>query len=119
MLIQYLGSILYMLIIQPFHIIWSLFKRSPQKSAKMTPSPISFKGPRIKQPFEVFLVLDIEGTCDLGTDFNYPNEIIVRARMTFYKNTYFFLMIIPGIACLYAALEGQNGRWQGKCAGTC
>jgi 3'-5' exoribonuclease 1 len=43
---------------------------------KITPSPISFKGPRIKQPFEVFLVLDIEGTCDLGTDFNYPNEII-------------------------------------------
>ena len=48
----------------------------------MTPSPISFKGPRIKQPFEVFLVLDIEGTCDLGTDFDYPNEIIVRARTT-------------------------------------
>jgi hypothetical protein len=45
---------------------------------KMTPSP----GPRIKQPFEVFLVLDIEGTCDLETDYNYPNEIIVRAKMT-------------------------------------
>ena len=51
-------------------------------TTKMTPSAISFKGPRVKQPFEVFLVLDIEGTCDLGTDFNYPNEIIVRARMT-------------------------------------
>lgn len=63
-------------------MISNLFKRPLQKSTKITPSPISFKGPRIKQPFEVFLVLDIEGTCDLGTDFNYPNEIIVRDRMT-------------------------------------
>ncbi|PPQ68968.1 hypothetical protein CVT24_000357 [Panaeolus cyanescens] len=29
-----------------------------------------------KQPYDAFLVLDIEGTCKLGTDFNYPNEII-------------------------------------------
>jgi hypothetical protein len=57
---------------------------------KMTPSAISFKGPRIKQPFEVFLVLDIEGTCDMDTDFNYPNEIIVRARMTSWKIMYHF-----------------------------
>jgi len=28
------------------------------------------------QPFEAFLVLDIEGTCKQGSDFNYPNEII-------------------------------------------
>ncbi|KAF9562164.1 hypothetical protein CPC08DRAFT_706893 [Agrocybe pediades] len=28
------------------------------------------------QPYEFFLVLDLEGTCKLGTDFNYPNEII-------------------------------------------
>ena len=55
---------------------------------KMTPSAISFKGPRVKQPFEVFLVLDIEGTCDMDTDFNYPNEIIVRARMTSWKTMY-------------------------------
>lgn len=66
-------------------MISSLFERLRQKftSTNMNPSPpISSKGPRIKQPFEVFLVLDIEGTCDLGTDFNYPNEIIVRARIT-------------------------------------
>lgn len=31
-----------------------------------------------RQPYDAFLVLDIEGTCKLGTDFNYPNEIIVR-----------------------------------------
>lgn len=38
--------------------------------------------PRTKQPFEAFLVLDIEGTCMLGTDFNYPNEIIVGPLKT-------------------------------------
>ncbi|PPQ89115.1 hypothetical protein CVT25_006487 [Psilocybe cyanescens] len=31
---------------------------------------------KTKQSYEVFLVLDIEGTCKPGTDFNYPNEII-------------------------------------------
>ena len=43
-------------------------------------SASSFKGPRVKQPYEVFLVLDIEGTCNQDTGFNYPNEIIVRAN---------------------------------------
>ena len=63
-------------------MISTLIRKPRQKleSTKITPSPNPFKG-RIKQPFEVFLVLDIEGTCDLGTDFNYPNEIIVRARI--------------------------------------
>ena len=51
----------------------------PAKREKKAPASISFQGPRIKQPYEVFLILDIEGTCDLGTNFNYPNEIIVRA----------------------------------------
>ncbi len=34
---------------------------------------------RTKQPYETFLVLDVEGTCVQGSDFGYPNEIIVRA----------------------------------------
>jgi hypothetical protein len=51
------------------------------KQGKMTS-----EGPRIKQPFEVFLVLDIEGTCDVGTNFDYPNEIIVRANDKSKKN---------------------------------
>jgi len=50
----------------------------PTKRVNMAPASVPFKGPRTKQPYDVFLVLDIEGTCDLGTDFNYPNEIIVR-----------------------------------------
>ncbi|KAG5639605.1 hypothetical protein H0H81_010807 [Sphagnurus paluster] len=32
--------------------------------------------PKAKQPYEAFLVLDVEATCQLGTDFNFPNEII-------------------------------------------
>jgi hypothetical protein len=78
---QHLRSLFYALVVQPFHLISSLCKKPRQKSMKITPS-LTGKGPRIKQPFEVFLVLDIEGTCDLGTDFNYPNEIIVRTRTT-------------------------------------
>lgn len=29
-----------------------------------------------KQPYDAFLVLDVEATCHEGTDFNFPNEII-------------------------------------------
>ena len=31
----------------------------------------------VKQPYDSFLVLDVEATCQEGTDFNWPNEIIV------------------------------------------
>ena len=32
----------------------------------------------VKQPYDAFLVLDVEATCQEGTDFSWPNEIIVR-----------------------------------------
>ncbi|KDR73447.1 hypothetical protein GALMADRAFT_610486 [Galerina marginata CBS 339.88] len=52
-------------------------KKARRAKAKKLPSkqesPLVQK---TKQPYEVFLVLDLEGTCKLGTDFNYPNEII-------------------------------------------
>ena len=35
----------------------------------------------VKQPFDAFLVLDVEATCVTGSDFNWPNEIIVRASL--------------------------------------
>ncbi|KAF8969802.1 hypothetical protein BDZ97DRAFT_1902227 [Flammula alnicola] len=44
--------------------------------------------PRTRQPYEAFLVLDLEGTCKLGTDFNYPNEIIEFPVSTFVKPTW-------------------------------
>jgi 3'-5' exoribonuclease 1 len=34
---------------------------------------------RIQQPYDAFLILDVEATCFQGTDFDYPNEIIVRS----------------------------------------
>ena len=33
--------------------------------------------PKTRQPYEFFLVLDVEATCQRGADFNFPNEIIV------------------------------------------
>ncbi|KAF5386757.1 hypothetical protein D9615_001814 [Tricholomella constricta] len=40
--------------------------------------PVSSPSPPLtaKQPYEAFLVLDVEATCHQGTDFNFPNEII-------------------------------------------
>lgn len=35
---------------------------------------------RVPQPYDAFLVLDVEATCLPGTDFHWPNEIIVRYR---------------------------------------
>ncbi len=32
----------------------------------------------VKQPYDAFLVLDVEATCMEGTNFDWPNEIIVR-----------------------------------------
>ncbi|THH33882.1 hypothetical protein EUX98_g331 [Antrodiella citrinella] len=36
----------------------------------------------VKQTYEAFLVLDVEATCMPGTDFNYPNEIIVSSSQS-------------------------------------
>ena len=33
------------------------------------------------QPYDAFLVLDVEATCLQGTDFHWPNEIIVSYRI--------------------------------------
>lgn len=37
---------------------------------------------RVKQPYDAFLVLDVEATCEEGTGFEWPNEIIVRLIYT-------------------------------------
>lgn len=45
-------------------------------------SPPTLKRPEspwpVNQPYDAFLVLDVEATCQEGTDFTWPNEIIVR-----------------------------------------
>ncbi|KAI5123281.1 hypothetical protein M0805_009302 [Coniferiporia weirii] len=42
---------------------------APKLEKPETPWPV-------KQPYDAFLVLDVEATCQEGTDFNWPNEII-------------------------------------------
>lgn len=51
-------------------------KSARHPKAKKVASPAA--KPSTAQPYDVFLVLDLEGTCELGTNFDYPNEIIVR-----------------------------------------
>ncbi|KAJ7582936.1 ribonuclease H-like domain-containing protein [Mycena floridula] len=45
-------------------------------SRPSNPPQKNHEGKQTKQPYEAFLVLDVEGTCQQGTDFDYPNEII-------------------------------------------
>ena len=40
---------------------------------------------QVKQTVDAFLVLDVEATCKQGTDFDYPNEIIVRSAAPHYR----------------------------------
>ncbi|KII88959.1 hypothetical protein PLICRDRAFT_40586 [Plicaturopsis crispa FD-325 SS-3] len=39
-------------------------------------APIAVNTPRVKQPYDALLVLDVEATCVAGCGFEYPNEII-------------------------------------------
>jgi hypothetical protein len=65
------------------------FKTKKQTVAKESP----YVTPKTTQPYDAFLVLDLEGTCELGTDFNYPNEIIVRYII--YKEDTHLRLITP------------------------
>ncbi|KAJ2930098.1 hypothetical protein H1R20_g7017, partial [Candolleomyces eurysporus] len=49
--------------------------RWPKKKKVSVPDVVE-PPKRVEQPVDMFLVLDIEGTCNKGTDFNFPNEII-------------------------------------------
>lgn len=42
-----------------------------------------------KQTYDAFLVLDVEGTCQPGTDFNYANEIIASHPVIFFVSWVF------------------------------
>lgn len=76
--------------------------------------------PPPKQPYDAFLVLDIEGTCQLGTDFNYPNEIIVRKRFTpFVRHLFISLPTALGISRLSPSMGRQDGRWPSMRAESC
>ncbi|KAL0947144.1 hypothetical protein HGRIS_013272 [Hohenbuehelia grisea] len=49
--------------------------RSGKKKRVQTQHPASKQQPR-RQLYDAFLVLDVEATCQLGSSFDYPNEII-------------------------------------------
>lgn len=64
----------------PRHMRYSRQTRALRKSLNSV-TPFTPPQPPIeksKQPYDAFLVLDVEATCQEGTDFNFPNEIIVR-----------------------------------------
>lgn len=50
----------------------------PPDSPPDPPKDPSFKP---MQPYDALLILDVEATCFQGTDFDYPNEIIVRTLL--------------------------------------
>lgn len=48
-----------------------------ENDPKATPLPkVTVDIGAARQTYDAFLVLDVEGTCQMGTDFNYANEII-------------------------------------------
>lgn len=78
------------------------YQRTPRRvkaKKKSIPTAEPPRSPAIVQPFEAFLVLDIEGTCNQGTDFNYPNEIIVSAvfQPTSTPDTVIFILGTPSL----------------------
>jgi 3'-5' exoribonuclease 1 len=67
----------------------------------------------VKQPYDAFLVLDVEATCAQGTDLNWPNEIIVsnfNIRFVHIReSSLYFLYLQEFPVCLL--------RWKDKSAG--
>jgi len=63
----------------------------------------------VTQVYDYFLVLDIEGTCEAGTTFDYPNEIIVGNQRC-YKTT-LSISSIAGVASLSLGLERPGERF--------
>ncbi|KAJ7632413.1 ribonuclease H-like domain-containing protein [Roridomyces roridus] len=52
----------------------ALFKL--RTSSSVSPEPAQVVSERVKQPYDAFLVLDVEATCQIDSTFDYPNEII-------------------------------------------
>lgn len=69
---------------RPFIVQKPLFRSPPPRpppsqasAAAMVSTPaVAIDRVAARQPYDAFLVLDVEATCQPGTDFNYANEII-------------------------------------------
>jgi hypothetical protein len=70
----------------------------------------SAEDPPPKQPYDAFLVVDVEGTCDQTAPWGYPNEIIVRTRLTLQMCHMLILGPCSGMARLSHAVDGQAKR---------
>jgi len=92
-------------------------KAKRPKLQNAPPAPEVLVDLRTKQPYEAFLVLDVEGTCQLGSDYNYPNEIIVRVNVTD-RSSFSLRFDVLGVPCMFAAVDGQISRRQGTQAQT-
>jgi hypothetical protein len=83
------------------------FQNKTRRSRKLKKGVIPAL-PQAAQPIEAFLVLDVEATCQQGSDMDFPNEIIVRI-------THSFVVTKPwvrrhsdlGTSCLPPAMERQ------------
>jgi hypothetical protein len=63
-----------------------------------------------KQPYDAFLVVDVEGTCNQTAPWGYPNEIIVRTRLTLQMCHMLIHGSRSGMAGLSHAVDGQAKR---------
>jgi hypothetical protein len=82
----------------------------PIQSQKLALYETSVEDTPPKQPYDAFLVVDVEGTCDQTAPWGYPNEIIVRKRSTLRMCCMPILTSRSGMACLFHAVDGQAKR---------
>lgn len=67
----------------PVKVLEELNHIAPSRITKeQFPTNSQAEAVTVKQPYDAFLVLDVEATCFRGTGFEWPNEIIVRRTST-------------------------------------
>jgi hypothetical protein len=67
----------------------------------------------VNQPWNAFLVLDVEGTCEDNTPFSYPNEIIVEYPDVNLCNAVFsFIYKRSGLSVYFAGPTRQKKEKQ-------
>ena len=65
---------------------------------------------KVPQPYDAFLVLDVEATCLHGSDFQWPNEIIVRSSYRVWMRSHCSFQLQEWPVCLLKWIDkGSNG----------
>ncbi|KAJ7470545.1 ribonuclease H-like domain-containing protein [Mycena latifolia] len=75
----HLWALLALLCLFLSHRFWLQQKQRPQQTQSLesvAQRSAAVSASKVKQPYDAFLLLDVEATCHIGTDFSYPNEII-------------------------------------------